>query len=148
MPDASGREYESYELDLLLQRRYFIQIVALKSIDDLDGFIASSAKPPWIWYHRAGRIYTGPIHHILRGERRVKLPLSSPSRETRDIVSNTSWKYVIILMAISLLVKNGWISPASFPDPFRLSRIVKICSGSNYHRHFDLLFLSLRARRD
>lgn len=37
----------------LLQRRYFIQIVALKSIDDFEGFIASSAKVPWpIWYHR------------------------------------------------------------------------------------------------
>lgn len=64
MPDASGREYESYELDLLLQRRYFIQIVALKSIDDLDGFIASSAKPPWIWYHRAGRMYIQDLYTI------------------------------------------------------------------------------------
>lgn len=37
------------------QRRYFIQIVALKSIDDFEGFIASSAKVPWsIWYHRGG----------------------------------------------------------------------------------------------
>ena len=114
MPDASGREYESYELDLLLQRRYFIQIVALKSIDDLDGFIASSAKPPWIWYHRAGRIYTGPIHDILRGERRVKLPLSSPSRETRDIVSNTSWKYVIILVVGDIVTCQKWMDKSRF----------------------------------
>lgn len=117
MPDASGREYESYELDLLLQRRYFIQIVALKSIDDLDGFIASSAKPPWIWYHRAGQIQPGTLPFVRRSalnfhSRRIIFVPRNERYRMRDTIRRITRKYTLFSSsAISLRVKNGWISP-------------------------------------
>lgn len=76
---------------------YFIQIVALKSIDDLDGFIASSAKPPCHGSGTTVRYTRPPIRHPFRGALNLRVWSNHLQRErgrsfryTRAIIRHTS----------------------------------------------------------